>query len=149
MTALIPLRIEIERASGGPLVIRNDRTTLLTLVSLREPARQSRIAYAPTSNYAHGEIPLAISLQQSILLFEVAARGAESESAARAALIELDNATFSLSVAVTVIWEDFTETWACHAGSRSPASDRTYADLRDHDAVWAVSLPCHPVPTIA
>lgn len=147
MTALVPIRIEIQRTAGGPLVIRNDRTTALTLVSLREPARQPRVGYAPTSRYQDGEMPLDMSLQQSLLLFDVAARGAASESAAQAAYAELDAAMFSLNVPVHVVWEDHTQVWTCHAGSRTPAADRDYVSLRDHDAVWSVSLPCHPIPT--
>jgi hypothetical protein len=143
----IPIRIEVVRPSTTPLVFRNDRSTPLTLVAFREPARQTRVAYAPSSAYEDGEIPLAVSLQQSLLLFSVAARGAASEGAAKSALVELDNAVTGFAVAVHVVWEGLTEVWTCHAGSRAPADSRTFSDLRDHDPVWDVSLPCHPVPT--
>lgn len=144
----IPIRIEIVRPSMTPLVFRNDRSTPLTLVGFREPDRQSRVTYAPSSRWEDGEIPLAVSLNQSLLRFSVAARGAASEAAAKNALIELDNAATGFAVAVHVVWEGLTEVWTCHAGSRAPADDRTYSDLRDHDPVWDVSLPCHPVPTV-
>lgn len=147
MTALVPIRVELYPAGGSTLVVRNDRTTPLTLVGLREPARQTRIRYAPSSDWVDGETPLSISRQQSALQFDVAARDAASESAAQAALAELDAAMFSISVAAHVVWHDHTQVWACHAGSRAPSATREYTDLRDHDAVWAVSLPCHPVPT--
>ncbi len=147
MTALVPISIEIPRSVGDPLIIRNDRTTPLTLVGFREPARQSRVRYAPTSDWADDEMPLSLSRQQSLLLFEVAARDAASESAAQVAYAELDAATFSLSVPVHVVWHDHTQVWTCHAGSRTPIADREYVDLRDHDAVWAVSLPCRSLPT--
>jgi hypothetical protein len=147
MTALVPIRIEVHPAVGAPVVIRNDRTTPLTLVSFREPARQPRVEYAPTSHWQDGEMPLSLSLQQSLLGFDVAARGAASESAAQAAYAALDTATYSLAVPVHVVWHDHTQIWTCHAGSRTPATDRDYVNLRDHDAVWSVSLPCHPIPT--
>lgn len=147
MTALVPVRVEIYRPAGGPLVIRNDRTTPLTLVGLREPARQTRIAYAPASAWMPGEMPLAVTWQQSLLGLEVAARGAATESAAQAALAELDNAVLSLGVPVHVVWHDHTQVWTCHGGSRTPSTDRDYVNLRDHDPVWSVSLPCYPIPT--
>jgi hypothetical protein len=144
----VPVRIEIERPPLSNYVMRNDRTTPLTLVSYRDPARQTRVEYAPSSAFEDGEIPLAVSLQQSLLVFSVAARVAESEWDAKSALFELDQVVRGLDVRVHVIWESHTEIWACHAGGRAPAGERTYADLRDHDPVWDVSLPCHPVPTI-
>jgi hypothetical protein len=149
MRAVVPIRIEIERPPADPLAISNDRTTPLRLVGLSEPARQPRVWYAPTSRFEDGELPLAVSLQQATLRFEVAARGAASEAAAKAALVDLDNALTGFAVAVHVVWDtSFTEVWTCHAGSRTPVGERTHVDIRDHDPIWDISLPCQPVPTV-
>ncbi len=143
----IPIRVEVHPLTGDPFIIRNDRSTALTLVGIREPARTTRVTYAPTSDFEDGDIPLAVTRGLSALQFAVAARDAESESAAQAALAALDDIVLALSVAVHVVWHDHTQVWDCHAGRRTPASDREFADLRDHDPVWSVELPCQPVPT--
>jgi hypothetical protein len=146
-TGLIAVRIEIERPSTDRLVIKNDRTTPLTLTSLREPARQSRVGYAPTSDWQDGEAPLSVSWQQSLLGFDVAAREAATEALAQAYIDELAAAVHPLEVVTHVFYEGGLERiWRGHGGSVAPTVDRDYVNLRDHDPVWSASLPCHPIP---
>jgi hypothetical protein len=142
----IAVRVEVERADATRLVIKNDRTTPLTLVSLREPALQSRTTFAPSSAYVV-DVPLATTWQLAALTFDVAARDAASETAAQAAVFDLGVALAPLSVLVHVFYEGGLERiWRCHGGGVAPADERSYADLRDHDPVWTASAGCHPIP---
>lgn len=146
MSGDIAIRVEIERSGADRLIIKNDRSTPLTLVGLREPARQARVT-AVSSAYVPGEFPLAVTLQQSMLGFDVAARDAATEAAAQESIDELSNAVLPLEVLIHVIYGDsFERTWLCHGGSVVPAGERDYVDLRDHDPVWATNVPCHPIP---
>lgn len=145
----IPVQVSIDRTllTLSPLVIKSDRTTSLTLVGYREPARQKRMNYSPGSDYLHGETLLSWAYQQALLVMRVAAQGAATEQDARDAVAELETALeqFHFDVAVTVN-DASAVTWRCDPGSVVPADDRQYVDLRDHDPVWNVSIPCYPVP---
>jgi hypothetical protein len=147
MSGDIAIRVEVERpAPADRIVIKNDRTTALTLVSLREPSLQQRVTFAPQSSFVVDK-PLATVWQTSVLGFDVAARDAASETAAQAAVLELSAALAPLAVLVHVFYEDGLErVWQCHGGGVAPAVDRDYVNLRDHDPVWSASLPCHPIP---
>lgn len=152
MPNLVPFRITINRADMDlpALVLRNDRTTPLTLTRYREPSMVPRITSAPRSAWIPGDIPLAWTWQESQLLFGVAARDATSEAAARAAIADLTAAVARLSYQVTVTPVDANpETWVCRAGSVEPAADRDYADLAHHDPEWIVSMPCNPIRGVA
>lgn len=150
MSALIAVRIEIERPEMARLIIKNDRSTPLTLVGLREPARRARVTYAPTSDWVHGEAPLSTTWQQSLLGFDVAARGAASEAVSQGLIDELATALLPLSVPIHVFYEGGLErVWTCHGGDVSPDVERDYVNLRDHDPVWAASAPCYPIPVTA
>ena len=143
--------ISIDRTGmtpSTPLVMsgNNDASTALKVVSYREPAMQARIRYAPTSDYEHGDIPLAWSWQQTLLSFEVTTRGATTEAAARAAVAELVAAVARLSYSVTVTVDGAApETWACNPGTVAPRDDRNRVDVTHHSSVWVVTIPCHPV----
>lgn len=147
MSALIAVRIEIVRPDPAePLIIKNDRTTPLTLISLQEPARQSRVGYAPSPAWRDSETPLSTTWQQALLGFSAAARDSASETVAQGLFDELADAVHPLVVPVTVFYEGgFSRTWACHGGSVVP-DERDYVNLRDHDPACAVSIPCHPIP---
>lgn len=142
-------QISIDRAGLelAPLVLKNDRTTSLTLTWYREPAMQARIKYAPSSAHVHGDVALAWAWQQTILPFGVAARGAATEDAARAAVSELVAAITQMQydVTVTPAAGATPEVWRCDPGSVTPEGDRTYVDLRDHDPGWSIAIPCYPV----
>jgi hypothetical protein len=147
MTPLVAVRIEIERPTPVErLVIRNDRTTTLTLVGLREPSRLARTTFAPSSRYVIDK-PLATVRQRSALGFDVAARGAASEAAAQAAIDELAAALLPVRVMVHVFYEGGLERiWQCSGGGVDATDERDYVNLRDHDPVWAATAPCHPIP---
>lgn len=147
------LLISIDRTLLGlpPLVLSGiDDANLLGVADYREPERVARVTYAPTSRHEHGDMPLAMSLAQSVLGFDVFPTAA-TESAARALHTELSNAiTQGLEFPVTVTVGDApAETWTCNPGFIAYPNGRTFVDLRDHNAIWSVSLPCYPVPVIA
>jgi hypothetical protein len=147
MSGDIAIRVEVERpAPAERIVIKNDRTTPLTLVSLREPALQQRVTFAPQSSYVSDK-PLATVWQTAALEFDLAARDAATEAAAQAAVLELSVALAPLSVLVHVFYEGGHERiWQCHGGGVTPAVDRDYVNLRDRDPVWSASAGCHPIP---
>lgn len=147
------LLISINRTSLslGPLVLSgsNDANPI-GITDYTEPAMLRRTTYAPESAYEHGSTPLASVWQQTILGFEVSTTEAATEAASRLLIAELLAAVsqFSFTVAVAVDGAP-TETWACNPGSMQPAGSRTFSDLLRHNPVWSVTIPAHPVRTIA
>jgi hypothetical protein len=142
------LTISIARTSLSlsPLVLSAaDDATALGIADYTEPAIQQRVKYAPDSDYVHGSTALASSLQQTMLNFDVSTDLAASESAARALIAELRTALGQFSYNVTVTVDGSTaEVWACDPGSVGTVS-RTFENLKSHNAVYPVSIPCHPV----
>jgi hypothetical protein len=124
-------------------------TTALKVTTYRAPAMQARVKYAPSSEYVHGDVPLAWSWQQAILTFDVTTRGAATEAAAKAAVAELVEAVARLSYTVTVTEDGVVEAWACDPGTVAPRDDRNRVDLEYHSTVWTVSIPCHPIRSVA
>jgi hypothetical protein len=121
-------------------------TTPLGVTTYADPAIQPRVQYAPTSPYLHGDTPLSWSYQESLLSFSVVAMDPASEAAARALIETLRAAVSRLSFTVTVnVNGAGDEVWRCHAGSVTPAGGRGYVDMRDHNPVWSVTIPCYPV----
>lgn len=145
------LTISISRTSLSlsPLVLSaaNDATTL-GITAYTEPAREQSVEWAPDSRYVHGSVALSSRLPQTILNFDVGTDLASTEAAARTLIEALRTAAgqFSYDVTVTVDGAP-AETWACAPGSVG-AGVRTYENLRSHNTVYPVSLPCHPIPTI-
>lgn len=143
------LTISIDRTALDldPLVLSGvDDANPLGITDYREPAMQSRIAFAPSSDYEPGDIPLAATWQQTVLAFAVAPR-VSTEAEARALIAELVAAVSQgLTYLVTVTVDSAApEVWTCNPGSVEPVGGRTFADLNKHDPEWAVSLPCHPI----
>lgn len=139
-----PAPLVLSGTSGDPL-----SNTALGASGYREPARQARVRYAPASDFAHGEVALGWNWQQSLLQFTAMAPAGTSESVAKAAIAELEEAITRLSYSVTVTVDDAPAyTWACVPGSVTPTADRSYVDLKYGNATWAVDLPCNPVPVI-
>lgn len=149
------LAISIDRTGmvgdPEPLVLlghKGSSDTVLGITGYRDPAKQVRVAYAPPSRFAHGEVPLGWSWQQSQLLFDVVPFGA-TETTGKAAIAELEAAITRLSFEVTVTVNGApAETWTCTAGEVVPVRERSFVDLRYSNPAWSVSLPCHPVPVI-
>lgn len=149
------LTISIDRTGmvGDPdplvLIAHDDEgETVLGVTGYSEPARQVRNRYAPPSDFAHGQVPLGFTYQQSLLTFEVVPFDA-TETQGKAAVLELEAAVARLSYEVTVTVNGApTYTWTCTAGSVLPVGARSYVDLKYANPSWAVSLPCHPVPEI-
>lgn len=147
------LLISIDRTllSLSPLVLSGvDDANDLGVSDYREPARSARVTWAPTSAFEDGDLPLSMTWAQSSLDFD-AFPSASTEASARALYAELVAAiSQGLEFPVTVtVGDAAAETWTCNPGSISYASGRNVVDLRDHNAVWSVSIPCHPVPTFA
>lgn len=114
-----------------------------------EPAMRPRIGYAPDSEWIHGSQPLSVVWQESILGFNVFPDEAESETEARQWLAVLVQAVGRLRYTVTVTVDDAPpETWVCTAATVSPVGGRTSVNLRDHDPVWEVTIPCQPIRSI-
>lgn len=145
------------------LVISIDRTSLslpplvfsatygdgeLGIVDYTEPAMQPRIRYAADSDYEDGSEPRGRTWQQTILGWDFVTDQVVSETESRALVAEVRAAITPLRflVEVTVAGAP-TETWRCNTGSL-PAVARKRPDLVDHNAVWPLSLPCHPVRRI-
>lgn len=152
------LTITIDRTGMAgdpdPLVLVSNRAdgtsnTVLGCAGFQEPAKQVRRRVAPPSDYMHGDVVLGWSWQQSLLSFEVLPVEA-TEAEAKAALAELEAAITRLQFAVTTVVGDAPGlVWTCDAGEAIPTAARSYMDLRLVQPKWAVSIPCHPVPTEA
>lgn len=147
----IPVEIRVHR-DGMPgdledFVIKTDRSSALTIVTYREPARVPKVIYSDIAGNQHGDgIPTEWAYQEASHNASLAARDAASETAARAALAELIASLGRLVYPVTVTIGDAAgETWDCRPGSVIPAGDREYADLRYHDPTWNVVIPCFPL----
>lgn len=124
---------------------------LLSITDYTEPAMQSRIAYAPSSEFMHGDLALGWSWQQALLSFEVAAFNPASEDEQREAVAALAAAVtqFPAYELTVTVGASPAETWTCDPGSVTPAAARTYVDLRDSDPAWRVTIPCYPVRSVA
>lgn len=146
------LTITIDRTllSLSPLVLSGaDDANVLGVQRYSEPAVQWRVGYAPDSAHIHGSVPLSGAYQQALLNFEVVTDNAASEAQSRTQLTELREALAQFRFDVTVVVDGApSETWACHLGSMAPLGPRSSIDLRDSNPVWAVAIPCHPVPTV-
>lgn len=147
------LVITIGRESLGkaPLVLSGSEDgTPLGVTDYTEPAMNSRVTYAPDSAYVHGSMPLAVTLQDTIVGFAVCTTDAVTESESRALIAEVREAVGQFSFPTTVQVNDApAETWRCHAGSVVPVSSRTTVDLENHDPEWSVTIPAHPIRTFA
>lgn len=147
------LTISIDRASLElpPLVLYGHGTAPgLAVEGYTEPALRPRVAYAADSDWVDGSMPLSMSWQESLLGFSAFPDGAESEQQARLWVAELVQALGRLRYIVTVTVNDApAETWTCAPGTVTPTGARTLANMRDHDQVWEVSIPCQPIRSIA
>lgn len=148
------LAISIDRSSLSlsPLVLLGhpDPDLALGVTSYTEPAMQARIAYAPTSDYQHGEQSLAWSWQEAMLNFSVATFNQVTEDASRLLVAELLAAITQFSYVTTVTTNGASpEAWSCSPGSLTPSGGRSVADMTHHVPEWAVAIPCHPVRSVA
>lgn len=131
----------------SPLVIKADGTTPFKLVGWREPAMRPQVRTPGPSYYVDGDGPtIAWTWQETVLLWEVAARGAASETVSRALTAELLAAVARASYPITVTVNGAPdETWQCKPGALEPGDARNYVDLNNHDPVWVVSMKAHPI----
>lgn len=147
---MIPtLTISIDRADMAltPLAMGAGTLTDLTIVNYTEPPVVARVAYAPTSRWLHGDMPLGTTLNNTALDFTVAPAHAATEQDAREAIDELAAAIARLTYEVTVTVNDADPlVWTCYAGGLTPAGPRTFQNLRRRRPTWNVSLPAHPIP---
>ena len=121
-------------------------TSALGITAYAEPAIQPRVAYAPSSPFLHGETPLGMSYQQTLLTFTVAPMRQTTEAAARALIETLRTSISRMAYQVTVNVDGAgNEVWACHAGSVTPAGERTRIDVKYHTPEWNVTIPCYPI----
>ena len=122
----------------------------LGITDYTEPAVQPRVTYAPDSAYAHGSVPLASVMQDTVVGFAVCTTDAVTESASRALIAELREAVGQFQFTVTVtVGAAPAETWACHTGSVTPVGSRTTVDLANYDPEWSVVIPAQPIRTVA
>lgn len=147
------LIISIDRTSLSlaPLVLSgtNDANPI-GVTDYTEPAINPRLTYAPDSAYVNGSTPLAVAWQDTIVGFAVCTTDAATEAASRTLIAELRTAVEQFSFAVTVTVDGApAETWACHTGSVTPVSGRTFSDLLRHNPEWSVTIPAHPIRTVA
>lgn len=127
-----------------------DASLALGVTDYTEPAMQPRINYAPTSGYVHGEQALGWAWQETMLNFSVSTFNQPSENASRTLVAELRTAITQFSYTVTVTVDGAAaESWTCRPGSLVPAGSRSLADVTHHRPVWAVSIPCHPIRSVA
>lgn len=145
------LAISIDRTSLSlsPLVFGCSGDVELAITDYREPAEQSRVGYAPSSEFVDGDLALSTSLQQTILPWSFFTDVA-TEAAGRLLLAQVRAAVrqFEFNTTVTVNGSP-AETWLCNAGSVTPETGRDYMNLRDADPTWAVALPCYPIRSVA
>lgn len=144
------LSISISRTSlslSALVLSGNADAAELGVVDYQEPARQARIAYAPDSPHIHGSQPLSWAWQQTFLQFGVVTDHSATEAESKALVEELITAITQWSYLVTVTVGGAQQIWTCQPGSLAPTGSRTYADITDHNPTWAVSIPCHPVPS--
>lgn len=144
------LSISISRTdlSLSPLVLTGTPgDSGLGIVSYQAPAKQRRLTYAPSSPYLDGDTLIASVWQQSFLTLSVVSDNVSTENASKSALQTFEDAISQFSFTVTVTENGGTaQVWTCDPGSMSPAAGRTYVDLRDHNPVWLVTIPCQPIP---
>jgi hypothetical protein len=135
-------------SGATPLVLSgSDDANPIGVTNYSDPAMQSRVRYAPTSEFVHGEQPLGWTLQQTILGFDIVTDLAGSEAASRSLIADVRAAITQFAFTVTVAVEDApAEVWSCNPGSMSLTNPRSYYDLRDHNPVWSVTIPCYPIP---
>lgn len=136
--------------SLDPLILcgHDNPARLLSVSSYREPAMQPRINYAPTGD-DHGDVPLSWSYQETLLGFNAFAEDATDEDDLDSRIAELTAALGRLIYPVTVTKNGGTPvTWTCRAGAVAPTDDRTSADLQDHTAMWAVTIPAYPIRSV-
>lgn len=151
MTTLNPtLTISIDRTGmpgdPNPLVFTaiDDPDRPLGINDYVQPATQSQIV-AIRDDHLHGEKPLRWSYGQAMLqwnTFPVAA----TETVAQALLVEIRAALGRLRYEITTqVSGAPAETWTSYAGSVVPTG-RTLENLTHHDPIWAITVPCHPIP---
>jgi hypothetical protein len=147
------LTISIDRASLAlpALVLLGHGTTPgLAVEGYTEPALRPRVAYAADSDWVDGSMPLSMSWQESLIGFSVFPDEAASEAQARLWVAELVQALGRLRYLVTITVNDApAETWTCAPGTVTPSGARSLMNMRDHDQVWEVSIPCQPIRSIA
>lgn len=152
MTLAVVLTFSRTSLALSPLVLSGTRddpssTSVLGVTGYTEPPVQPRIKYAPTSDWVNGDVALSRTLQQSLITFRVRPVDA-TETDARTALNELQSAISQLSFTVTeAISGAPARIWSCDPGSMQLANPRSYADLKTVTPVWAVSIPCYPLPS--
>lgn len=134
--------------SLSPLVLSFvDDLNAIGVTNLQEPGYQTRVGYLPSVDLEHGEVPTGWSYQQALWNFDIVTDQALSEAESRSLLAEVRAAivqsTFTLTYAVG---ETSGGLWTCHPGSMVPAGPRTMIDIRDHDPIWSVAIPCYPIP---
>lgn len=145
MTTLL---ITVDAATDIVMSGSKDTVTALGITAYSEPAIQTRLNYAPSAGFTHGDSLLGWSYQQTSLVFSVAAINAASESAAKALIDALRAAVTQFSYNVTVnVNGAGNVVWACDPGTVTPAAERTYADLKNHNPEWVVTIPCYPIPS--
>lgn len=145
------LTITISRTelSLSPLVLSgSDDANPIGVANFVEPARQARVKWAPSSDDVHGDVALSSSFQQAIIGFEAFTDQAASEAASRLLLDALWAALSQFAFTVTDVVDGAPgRVWSCNTGSMVPTGPRSYLDMQGHNAVWSVSIPCHPIPT--
>lgn len=141
------LTISIDRTSLSlaPLVFSAKIDgTALGIAGYQPPARQARLTYAPDSMNVHGSEAIAASWQQAILGFDWF-RESTTETQLQAAFAEVVAAVEQFSYTVTTqVSGAPAQVWAADMGSCAPSA-RSFADLANVSAVFAVSIPVYPI----
>jgi hypothetical protein len=143
------LTISIDRTdmSLTPLVMSADTSAdAIGIASYTEPALLVEISYGDASGNYDGEYPLRWRRPNTFHRFDVITDLATTEAFSQAAMLALVAATSRLRYLTTVTIGNSVKVWTCFPASFS-APERTLNDVRDHDVLWTVTLPCHPTAT--
>jgi hypothetical protein len=150
------LTISIDRTGmvGAPAPLTFSATPgvgTLGITDYTEPAVAPQNIYASTSDYEHGETIRGARWHNTLLSWEVVTDAASTEQAAREAIAEVLAAVSRLEYEVTVTVDGApAETWLAQGyGTVTVNGARTFANLRDHNPVWSITLPVYPTREIA
>lgn len=141
------LIITIDRTSLSltPLVLSgsDDGTTWGILPGFQMPGQIPRTIYAD-SPFLHGSVAVSSTWQQAFLAFDACPEVADA-TGLTAATAELRAALGQLAYTATVALNGAESTWECDPGSLTPAPvDRP--EIVANRPVYAVSIPCYPLP---
>jgi hypothetical protein len=123
----------------------------LGITEYTEPAVAPQNIYASDSDYEDGETIRGARWHNTLLTWDVVTDAASTEQQARETIAALRAAVSRLEYEVTVTVDGApAETWLAQGyGTVTVTGARTYANLRDHNPTWSITLPVYPTREIA